>query len=82
MTMNWKVYGGRTEFIEEYLNEQGFPSSPQDNPADWMIDVVCGLSSHCINGVVNLDYNAPEDLFTAWERDHKADADTTPESQP
>jgi ABC-type multidrug transport system ATPase subunit len=40
-----QVYCGRTEHLKDYLTELNFCMSPEENPADWMIDVVCGLES-------------------------------------
>jgi len=40
-----QVYCGRTEYLKDYLTELNFCMPPDENPADWMIDVVCGLDN-------------------------------------
>ena len=73
-----QVYCGRREFIRPYLETLGFVVPEHENPADWMIDVVCGLAPrYKEDGSVDEAYRAPEDLFDAWDRDHKVRRDFT-----
>lgn len=61
------VYGGRTENVTSYLISLGFRMPELDNPADWMIDVVCGLQPRYLeDGQVDSTFEAPENLFVSW----------------
>ena len=62
-----QVYCGRGELIEEYFTSLGFRLPDRENPADWLIDVVCGLSPrYNDDGSIDEGFKAPADLFTAW----------------
>ena len=45
----------------------GFRLPDRENLADWMIDVVCGLSPRYMDSdEIDPDFTAPADLFTFW----------------
>ena len=68
-----QVYCGRGELIEEYFTSLGFRLPDRENPADWLIDVVCGLSPrYNDDGSIDEGFKAPADLFTAWAENQKA----------
>jgi len=63
-----QVFCGRAELIEQYLTEAGFRLPAKENPADWLIDVVCGLAPrYDTSGKEDKDFTAPQDLFAIWE---------------
>eukprot|EP00929_Paragymnodinium_shiwhaense_P078958 TRINITY_DN4098_c0_g1_i1.p1 TRINITY_DN4098_c0_g1~~TRINITY_DN4098_c0_g1_i1.p1 ORF type:complete len:852 (-),score=160.01 TRINITY_DN4098_c0_g1_i1:615-3170(-) len=67
-----QVYCGETSGIEPYLTGLGFRQPAKENPADWMIDVVCGLSLRYLeegSDKVDVDFTAPRDLFKMWAED-------------
>jgi len=55
-------YCGKTDGVEPYFNGLGYRCPPKENPADWMIDIVCGLSAQESGEKLN----APGDLFRMW----------------
>jgi len=81
-----QVYCGRTELMKTYLGSLGFWMPPEENPADWMIDVVCGLPNapHYTcdtseykdqpppDNLIDPAFTAPEGLCEMWEQGHKA----------
>lgn len=77
-----QVYGGRTELVQTYLQELGFRLPNKENPADWMLDVVCGLSPRYLgdaseskaDDAVDHEFKAPADLFRLWSKNHEATA--------
>ena len=63
-----QVYCGRSDLIEEYFTSIGFRLPERENPADWLIDVVCGLAPRLLpNGTVDEAFRAPADLYALWE---------------
>ena len=63
-----QVYCGRGELIEQYFTSLGFRLPDRENPADWLIDVVCGLSPrYNDDGSVDENFKAPADLFSEEE---------------
>ena len=79
-----QVYGGRTTKLVPYLEGLNFRVPDKDNPADWMIDVVSGLSPRYLTpsdlgSDVDASFKAPEDLFALWESQHSTCLD--PQSQ-
>lgn len=78
-----QVYGGRTEKIQTYLERLSFRLPAKENPADWMIDVVCNLAPRYLDPTgeeVDASFKAPGDLFKIWNENHKANA-TDPASE-
>ena len=68
-----QVYCGRGELIEEYFTSLGFRLPDRENPADWLIDVVCGLSPrYNDDGSVDENFKAPADLFSMWAEQFRA----------
>jgi len=82
-----QVYCGRTVLMKGYLESLNFWMPPDENAADWMIDVVCGLDSaphykslegpfqedgRPVKDQEDPDFKAPTDLFALWDKDHKA----------
>lgn len=51
-----------------YFTSLGFRIPPRENPADWVIDVVCGLYD---DGTVDAAFSAPAGLFAIWEERFK-----------
>lgn len=70
-----QIYCGLQEGMEAYLAELGFRLPERENPADWMIDVACGIEPrYDENG--NEDKNwtvdtTPEKLFQKWDELYK-----------
>ena len=55
-----QVYCGRGDLIQEYFTSLGFRLPDKENPADWLIDVVCGLSPrYKDDGSTDADFKAP-----------------------
>ena len=74
------VYGGRTEHVSTYLGSLGFRKPELENPADWIIDVVCGLQPRYLeNGQVDDAFESPSKLFELWSENH-AKSSTDPNS--
>ena len=56
-----QVFCGRGELIEEYFTKLGFRLPDRENPADWLIDVVCGLAPrYKEDGTVDDEFTAPQ----------------------
>eukprot|EP00929_Paragymnodinium_shiwhaense_P013490 TRINITY_DN121336_c0_g1_i1.p1 TRINITY_DN121336_c0_g1~~TRINITY_DN121336_c0_g1_i1.p1 ORF type:complete len:847 (+),score=149.58 TRINITY_DN121336_c0_g1_i1:51-2591(+) len=65
-----QVYCGETSGVEPYLKNLGFRMPAKENPADWMIDVVCGLEPRYMSSTsdeLDVTFTAPQDLFTMWD---------------
>jgi ABC-type multidrug transport system ATPase subunit len=70
-----QVYGGRTEHVTTYLGSLGFRIPELENPADWMIDVVCGLQQRFDpqnSNQIDDNFEAPAHLFELWDQRHAA----------
>lgn len=64
------VYCGDATKIEAYLNSLFFVLPANENQADWMIDIVCGLSVRYKSREsqeVDTTFTAPDDLFRLWD---------------
>ncbi len=62
-----QVYCGRTEKVQPFLEEQGFRLPENENPADWIIDVVSGFSPrYKTDKSIDDSFCAPKDLFKIW----------------
>ena len=67
-----QVFCGCTGHLERYLLSHGFRLPEKENLADWMIDVVCGLSPmYKPDGEVDTTFVAPVDLFELWEESQR-----------
>merc|ERR1712232_1165891 len=67
-----QIYCGPTAALEPYFQSLGFRLTARKNPADWMIDVVCGLEARYVGSdsdEKDVDFTAPRDLITMW-REH------------
>lgn len=78
-----QVFCGRTENMKPYLTGLGFWFPPDENVADWMIDVVCGLEPRYKKiesqdvrpdkSQEDEEFVAPTTLFEIWDKEYKAD---------
>ncbi|CAE8673647.1 unnamed protein product [Polarella glacialis] len=69
------VYSGQAKMSESYFDDTGFRLPPRENPADWMIDIVCGMSPRYqskSSDDVDAAFAAPHDLFELWDSKCKA----------
>lgn len=71
------VFGGESQYMERYFNDHGFLMPSRENPADWMIDIVCGLvpryksTADAETREEDVSFTAPDDLFKLWDREFK-----------
>jgi hypothetical protein len=69
------VYCGETRQMDAYFKSLFFRLPPRENPADWMIDIVCGLAprylSSSLDALEDLAFTAPDDLFKIWDTTFK-----------
>jgi len=70
-----QVYCGRREYVVDYLQGLGFQKPEHENPADWMIDVCSNLEKrYRPDGSVDAEFDAPGDLYKAWQDTSAGDA--------
>jgi ABC-type multidrug transport system ATPase subunit len=70
-------YCGAADLMDKYFQDIFFKLPERDNPADWMIDVVCGLAPRYTSKMlVEIDqtFEAPKDLFEIWTQGYKGKA--------
>ena len=75
-----QIYGGRREYIMKYFLEQGFRLPENENPADWIIDIVSGFSPKYKSNEekdeeIEEEFQAPSDLFDLWKSLHSKSCD-------
>eukprot|EP00965_Chrysotila_dentata_P255817 6212349-Pleurochrysis_carterae.AAC.1 len=66
-----QVYCGEAGLLEPYFKTLGFTRPEGENPADWMIDVCCGLEPRKLaDGTVDKEFECPRSLFAEWDAKH------------
>lgn len=68
------VYFGECSRMESFFTGLGFRMPPKENPADWMIDITCGLTKRyhfSVDVDEEIPFKAPDDLFVIWEDQYK-----------
>jgi len=74
-----QIYCGETAGLEPYFQSLGFRVPDKENPADWMIDVTCGLQTRYKAGSDEIDteFEAPGDLYLMWKSRSEEQSEVT-----